>query len=448
MQQGLRTELTRIALLAVALGITGVFNGHILLTLIIGGGLYMAWTLVKILRLYKWLEKGGKGQPPEASGIWGDISNQLYRLQKRNEQAKINFRALLIRLRKVTSALDEGLIILDAEHCLDWWNPAAAKLLGLQDSDRQQAIINLIRAPAFVSYMHNARFDSPLECSAPGNEQQILQFSARVFGEGEVALVVQDITRVRNLEDTRKDFVANISHELRTPLTVLTGYIETLQSAAPADLSPVWIKALVQMEQQASRMNLLTEDLMMLSRLESTPATAGEQVQLEALLQPIVENAQALSETLSQGKHTISCQVVSSTQGQDQTPTRAQAQNPVQDQISIAGNSKELHSAFANLIYNAVKHNPDGCDIAVTISADDTATKVVVKDNGGGIDPKHLSRLTERFYRPDDGRATQSGGTGLGLAIVKHVLIRHKGELTIDSQPGKGSTFTCRFAAA
>lgn len=443
MQQGLRTELTRIALLILALGITGFFNDHILLTLIIGGGLYMSWTLVKILRLYEWLEKGGKGQPPEASGVWGDISNQLYRLQKRNEQAKVNLRALLIRLRKITSALDEGLIILDTERCLDWWNPAAAELLGLEEGDRQQAITNLIRAPVFVNFMRAGKFDLPVECSAPGNEQRILQFSARIFAQNEVALIVQDISRVRNLEDTRKDFVANISHELRTPLTVLTGYIETLQSTAPAELPPIWTRALVQMEQQASRMNLLTDDLMMLSRLESSPVSTNETVQLEALIQLIIENALALS----QGKHTITCKSRS-----DSNMSEKVLEDDVRglDKVSttILGNSKELHSAFSNLIYNAVKHNPEGCDISVTISQNESATTVVVKDKGRGIDPRHLSRLTERFYRPDDGRSTQSGGTGLGLAIVKHVLIRHKGELSIDSQPGKGTTFTCRFAAS
>ncbi|RLA46654.1 MAG: phosphate regulon sensor histidine kinase PhoR [Gammaproteobacteria bacterium] len=421
MQQGLRTELTRIALLAVALGIAGFFNGQVLLTLIVGGGLYMIWTLTKILRLYQWLEKGAKGLPPEATGVWGDISNQLYRLQKRNELAKINYRSLLKRLRKVTSALDEGLIILDAERCLDWWNPAAAHLLGLQEVDNRQPITNLIRSPIFVSFIQGGKFDLPLECPTSGNEQRILQFSARIFGDDELALVVQDVTRVRNLEDTRKDFVANISHELRTPLTVLTGYIETLQSIDQPELPPVWNKALAQMEQQATRMNLLTEDLMMLSRLESTPASTDETVQLCALIHPIIENAQ----DLSQGKHQISCTCEGSP--------------------SIAGNSKELHSAFANLTYNAVKHNPDGCDISIAINAGESTTTVAVKDNGCGIDPKHISRLTERFYRPDDGRSTQSGGTGLGLAIVKHVLIRHHGQLFIDSKLGHGSTFTCQF---
>lgn len=424
MQQGLRTELTRIALVAVALGIIGLVDGHVLLTLIIGGGLYMTWTLVKILRLYQWLENGGKGLPPEAAGVWGDISNQLYRLQKRNVQAKINFRALLIRLRRITSALDEGLVILDSERCLEWWNPSATQLLGLREDDRYQPIINLIRSPEFVEYIKAGAFGVPLECPAPGHEARILQFSASIFAQDEVALVVQDITRLRNLEQTRKDFVANISHELRTPLTVMTGYIETLQASLDEEQSPMWRKALAQMEQQATRMNLLTEDLMMLSRLESTPAQAIETVQLDALIPPIIENAKALSE----GKHQFSFR----------------CPGPV----TIKGTSKELHSAFANLIYNAVKHNPEGCGIAVSISEDDTSTSVEIKDTGRGIDSRHLPRLTERFYRPDDGRSTQMGGTGLGLAIVKHVLLRHQGELFIDSALGKGSTFTCRFARA
>lgn len=424
MQQGLRTELTRIALLAVALGIIGLVNGHVLLTLIIGGGLYMSWTLVKILRLYQWLENGAKGLPPDATGVWGDISNQLYRLQKRNAQAKINFRALVIRLRKITSALDEGLVILDTERCLEWWNPSATRLLGLREDDRYQPIVNLIRSPEFVIYIKAGQFDLPLECPAPGNEARILQFSASTFAQDEVALVVQDITRLRNLEKTRKDFVANISHELRTPLTVMTGYIETLESNLTAETAPVWHKAVTQMAQQVKRMNLLTEDLMLLSRLESTPALIAETVQLGALIPPIIENARALSA----GQHRFSFHCP--------------------EPVSIQGASRELHSAFANLIYNAVKHNPEGCEIAVSISADDTGASVTIKDTGRGIDSRHLPRLTERFYRPDDGRSSQLGGTGLGLAIVKHVLLRHHGELFIDSALGKGSTFTCRFARA
>ena len=122
MQRGLRVELQRIILLALALVIAGFFNGHIALTLLVGGGLYMGWTLLKVLRLYQWLDGGGQGIPPESTGVWGDISDQLYRLQKRNIRTRDDLRAVVKRIRKITSALDEGLIILDEERTVDWRN--------------------------------------------------------------------------------------------------------------------------------------------------------------------------------------------------------------------------------------------------------------------------------------------------------------------------------------
>lgn len=421
MQRGLRVELQRIILLALALAITGFFNGHITLTLLVGGGLYMGWTLLKILRLYQWLDAGAKGIPPESTGVWGDVSDQLYRLQKRNKRVRRELRSVVKRVSKITSALDEGLIILDAERSVDWWNPAAAKLLGLRNDDLHQPITNLLRTPAFVQFMHKAEFDLPLELPAPNEPQRLLQFSARVFGEDETALVIMDITRLRQLEEMRKEFVGNISHELRTPLTVLTGYIETLQDQDMSKLPAVWPQALRQMGQQTERMNLLAEDLVMLSRLETTTLPMKIPVNLDSLFEPIIDNAMALSGD----KHKItftSC-----------------------DQPLLDGDAKELHSALSNLVYNAVKHNPQGCDIAITISRDDNSLTVRISDTGLGIDPLHIPRLTERFYRADSSRATQSGGTGLGLAIVKHVLLRHNGQLDIASTLGKGATFTCRF---
>ena len=424
MQQGLRVELQRIILLALALGIAGFFNGCIALTLLVGGGLYMAWTLTKILRLYQWLDGGGQEIPPDATGVWGDISDRLYRLQRRNTRARDELRAVVKRIRKITSALDEGLIILDAERSVDWWNPAAAKLLGLRKEDLQQPITNLLRTPAFVKFIQSSDFAEPLELPAPNEAQRLLQFSARVFGDNEIALVIMDITRLRQLEEMRKEFVGNISHELRTPLTVLTGYIETLQDQELQSLPPVWSKALRQMGQQTERMNLLAEDLVMLSRLETTTLPLKVPVNLDPLFEPIIDNARALSG----GKHNI---------------TFTTCQQPLLD-----GDAKELHSALSNLVYNAVKHNPQGCDIDIAITRDDDALSVSIHDTGLGIDPRHIPRLTERFYRADSSRATQSGGTGLGLAIVKHVLLRHHGELTITSTLGKGATFTCRFAPA
>ncbi len=424
MQRGLRVELQRLIMLVLALGIAGFFNGHIALTLLVGGGLYMAWTLLKVFRLYDWLDGGGQGIPPESTGVWGDISDQLYRLQKRNTRARDDLRAVVKRIRRITSALDEGLILLDAERSVDWWNPAAARLLGLRSEDLHQPITNLLRTPAFVQFIQSGDFELPLELAAPNDPQRLLLFSPRIFGDNEIALVIMDITRLRQLEEMRKEFVGNISHELRTPLTVLTGYIETLQDQEMENLPPAWPKALKQMGQQTERMNLLAEDLVMLSRLETTTLPLKVPVDLEPLFGPIIDSAQALSGN----KHNItftSC-----------------------DQPLLKGDAKELHSALSNLVYNAVKHNPQGCDIAINIARDTEVLQVSISDNGLGIDPLHIPRLTERFYRADSSRATQSGGTGLGLAIVKHVLLRHNGELTIESTLGKGATFTCRFDQA
>ena len=420
--QGLRSELQRIAILTLLLLIAGFFNGHPLLTLVVGGGLYMLWTLHHIHRLNQWLEQGGRDYPPPASGVWGDISDQLYRLRQRISRHRQDHLHLATRIRRITDALDEGILILDTERALGWWNPAAARLLGLQRRDAGESIINLVRTPVFVTFMREGRFTEPVEIEAPNQPGRLLQFTANHFGANEVALVVQDITRLRQLELVRTEFVANISHELRTPLTVLTGYLETLRDGADSQ-PPAWQQAIVQMSEQTRRLTLLTEDLVTLSRLESTPPTYSGPVALQPLLAAIIDSARALSG----GSHQISL---------DCPP-----------ELSVMGVARELHSAFANLVYNAVRHNPQGCGIQVRAGGDANGTWVEVEDDGIGIDARHLPRLTERFYRVESSRASSSGGTGLGLAIVKHALLRNGGRLEIRSTPGKGSTFRCGFTA-
>ncbi|MGE3295801.1 MAG: phosphate regulon sensor histidine kinase PhoR [Porticoccaceae bacterium] len=418
---GLRNELQRIALLALLLVIAGYFNRHALLTLIAGGSLYMLWTLHRIHRLNRWLTLGGRDFPPPASGVWGEVSDHLYRLRQRITRHRQDHLNLLTRIRRITDALDEGIVILDADRALEWWNPAAGRLLQLRRGDEGEPIINLVRAPAFVAFIRAGQFAEPVELEAPSDPNRILQFSANHFGDNEVALVVQDISRLRHLEQMRKEFVANISHELRTPLTVLTGYLETLGDSA-AEVPPSWRQALGPMTEQARRLTLLTEDLVTLSQLESTALPARpEPVPLKALLGGIVENARALGG----GVHHIELDCP--------------------DGLVALGAARELHSAFANLVYNAVKHNPQGCTIEVRAGNDNGRPWVEVTDNGIGIDARHLPRLTERFYRVEGSRASSSGGTGLGLAIVKHSLLRNGGHLEIRSTPGKGSTFRCEF---
>lgn len=422
MQEGLRAEIRRIIALALFLVVFGLFNGFPLVTLLLGGGLYMVFTLDRINRLYAWLAADTDTMPPEASGVWGDISDYLYRLKRRIDQSQKNYTSLALRIRQITSALDDGMLLLNADHTLDWWNPAATGLLHLRESDKGENIVNLIRNPQFVDFINGRDFSQPLELRTPYEPQRTLLFTAGSFGRGEIVVVAQDITRLRHLEEIRKEFVANVSHELRTPLTVLSGYIETLQSSAD-DLAPHWQRALVQMDQQTRRLGALAEDLVVLARLESSVTPDRLPVALCPLLRSIVEDQRLLY--TDSHRLTLRCR----------------------PGLIVIGDSRELHSVFANLVVNAIRHNPRGCDVLIHARACGGNVVVRVMDNGIGVDPRHISRLTERFYRADDSRATSSGGTGLGLAIVKHALGRHNATLRIRGAPGKGAVFSCRFSA-
>lgn len=422
MQEGLGNEFQRIVLVAIVMLIVGASSGYVTESLLLGLGAYLVYTLRNVRKLYQWLARDDNSLPPEMSGVLGDLSDEFYRSRQRVEQAKKNYTALALRIRQITAAVDDGIVLLNADRTLDWWNPSATALLDFKHTDQGEVISNLIRNPVFVNFILGDDFSRPLEMRSPQNPGQIFLFMASTFGRGEIVLMVRDITRLRNLEEMRKEFVANISHELRTPLTVLMGYIETLEANSDA-LPPSWKKALLQMDQQAKRLNALTDDLVMLSRLESSPPEAHRQtVDLCTMLSGIVDNARIISQ--DSHRITLSCE----------------------PGLSLPGTSRELHSAFSNLIFNAVKHNPQGCDVEVACYRRDQEIFVDVKDNGSGVDTKHLPRLTERFYRVDDSRTTASGGTGLGLAIVKHVLARHSGKLVITSTLGKGSTFSCVFS--
>ena len=281
---------------------------------------------------------------------------------------------------------------------------------------------NLIRDPRFIQYFDQGRYKDPLDVLSPINASVWLQYAITHYGSGERLMVVRDVTRLHNLEQMRKDFVANVSHELRTPLTVVVGYLETMLDSEDS-ISPRWRRALQQMQQQARRMQSLLNDLLLLARLE-TSDTAGEAkpVAVDRMLIGIRQDALALS---AERNHRITLESLT---------TRG-----------LLGVDGELRSAFSNLVFNAVKYTPANGEINIRWWEDDDGAHLSVRDNGTGIAPQHISRLTERFYRVDSSRNSNTGGTGLGLAIVKHVLIRHGAELKITSVLGQGSCFTCHF---
>jgi two-component system phosphate regulon sensor histidine kinase PhoR len=223
----------------------------------------------------------------------------------------------------------------------------------------------------------------------------------------------------------RSNFVANISHELRTPLTVLTGFLETLKDMdkpAGADLK----KHFQTMHDQAQRMTRLVEDLLTLSKLETTLPTRHEgAVDVPAMLTALKE----MGELVSGARHHHISLIADAG-------------------LRLTGNEEELRSAFSNLINNAVRYTPVGGDILLTWKLDGDSPVFAVRDSGEGIAPQHLPHLTERFYRVDTARSRDTGGTGLGLSIVKHILLRHDARLSIESELGKGSTFSCVFPPA
>ena len=420
MRPGMYTEIRRIVLVGVVAFLFGWNLGYPLEVVMLGIGVYILWTFRIISLLFKWIDKGMRGIPPETDGVWGEISDTLNRQRRRHRRTQEKMRKTIKRVTGLTEALDEGILVLRRDLTIDWWNSSAASLLGLRSSDRGSAVINLIRDPEFVEYIHQDEFIGSIELSSIIQSERLLKLSASRFGANEIALVITDITRIKSLEQLRKEFVGNVSHELRTPLTVMRGYIETLQDL-PAN-PPSVNAAFSQMSEQVTRMQALADDLIMISRLEAdNQEPVLEAVNVEGLLLSILTEAEALSG----GKHTITLDCA--------------------EAINMQAQDSDIRSALGNIVFNAVRHNPEGANIEIKVSDYQDFTDIVIRDDGVGIDPVEIPRLTERFYRGDSSRNSDTGGTGLGLAIVKHSINRCGGRLIINSRLGHGAEFICRL---
>ncbi|RJG12851.1 phosphate regulon sensor histidine kinase PhoR [Pseudomonas cavernicola] len=416
--------IRRLLLLLAGCLLVGLISGEYAWSLVVGLAAYLGWTLAQLLRLHTWLKRHQADEPPpDGYGLWGEVFDNIYHLQRRDQRVRGRLQAVIDRVQESTAALNDAVIMLDSDGNLEWWNRAAETLLGLKTpQDSGQPVTNLIRHPTFKDYFEQNNHSEPLELPSPINDRLRLQFHITQYGNREHLMLVRDITRLHQLEQMRKDFVANVSHELRTPLTVISGYLETLLDNVD-DINPRWLRALQQMQQQGGRMQNLLNDLLLLAKLEATDYPSDNQpVAVDLLLLSIKSDAQALS---SERHHRISLEADAS--------------------LKLKGSETELRSAFSNLIFNAVKYTPDEGEIRIRWWGDEQGAHLSVQDSGLGIEAKHLPRLTERFYRVDSSRASNTGGTGLGLAIVKHVLLRHRARLDISSVLGKGSTFTCHF---
>ncbi|HLX81236.1 MAG TPA: phosphate regulon sensor histidine kinase PhoR [Burkholderiales bacterium] len=394
------------------------------LALLVAGLAAALWlNLREFRKLRHWASQSRLSDPPEAAGAWGEVFNLLHRHRRAMLKRRRELAQLMVRSRRGAQALPYGVAVLDADYRLDWCNDAAREHLGVDpERDRKQPVVNMVRAPEFVEYLRAADFSEPVRLGSPGG-RRTLSLQIVSFGDEEHLLLSQDVTGAVQVEAMRRDFVANVSHELRTPLTVLAGFLETIQDLK-LDASRVRDYVGL-MAPQAERMKHLIDDLLTLSALEHAPPPPDAE---RIALRPLLQRVRAEAEALSSGKHRIMLEVAG--------------------EHDLLGAESEIASAFVNLVSNAVRYTAAGGEIRLLWHSTDGGAEFSVEDTGIGIDPEHLPRLTERFYRVDRGRSRETGGTGLGLSIVKHALARHQGTLLIDSAPGKGSRFTARFPAA
>ena len=416
-------EWRRLAAGAVLLGIADHLLGLTPWLLLAGACAYVAWHVYHVHLLARWLASGGREPGPDTRGIWAQVFESLSRIHRQNRKRKKRLRKVVVRFQQAAEAMPDGAIVLDGDGTILWMNQASNRLLGLQRSrDVGQPISNLLRHPTFADALDAEAFDEPLHMASPLREELQLLIRIVPYGGSRRLMLVRDVTRIHNLEQMRKDFVANVSHELRSPLTVIAGYLEAIEDD---DLLPAELRRpVLRMSQQASRMGRIVDDLLRLSRLDATPgAASGEPVAVAEMLDMIARDAR----TLSEGAHRVHCET--------------------EPGLSLLGDWNELYSAFSNVAFNAVQHTSAGGTIRLQWSPDGEGARLDVTDTGDGIEAHHVARLTERFYRVDKARSREMGGTGLGLAIVKHVLVRHDAQLEIESRPGDGSRFSCRFPA-
>lgn len=383
---------------------------------------YIADHIYWIHRLQLWLKSPNLNNIPEGRGVWGNVFFTLFQHQRKNLITEADLVSALEGFKSATNALPDGIAVLNHSNEIEWCNPPAELLLGLDlDKDINQPIQNLVRYAEFISYLHAKKYGEPITVKSIRNVETTLQIQLIIFGTAQKLLICRDISIQEKLDTMRRDFIANVSHELRTPLTVVGGFLETLVDTKDAvtESSKNYFDIMIN---QTNRMRLIIEDLLTLSRIESNnevPETTV--INMQTLLNMIQNDAKALSN----GKHNISLNTEKS--------------------LNIKGSREELLSAFTNLVGNAIRYTPEGGDVFINWQLQGSQAVFSVQDTGIGIEEQHIARITERFYRVDRGRSRDTGGTGLGLAIVKHILNRHKAKLEVKSTIGEGSTFSIIF---
>jgi len=376
---------------------------------------------LRLYRVSRFLDWRQQLHTVHGQGMWAALETLIHRRQTENRTRSRRLVGLLRAYRQAATAMPDGALIINRrDNHLIWFNKSARRLLGLNYPQSIGQVFTDVVAGANVrDWLRSGQTDETLmDIASPVDQHQRLSLRLIAYSPEQWLLVVRDVTQLLRLEQVRRDFVANVSHELRTPLTVVHGYLDMMEP----DEHSEWHPMIGEMRRQSQRMTQLVEDLLTLSRLEAQDHLPEEIIGMASLLVTLRREAEAIS----QGRHQISVEDTA--------------------QCDLLGSAKELHSAFSNLVSNAVRYTPTDGRVSIRFErTSDGGARLAVQDSGYGIPAQHLPRITERFYRVSTSRSRESGGTGLGLSIVKHVLSLHQGRLEIESEVGRGSTFACVF---
>lgn len=420
MSDASRKFLIGLLLLLGAGAAIGWFYDHAVWGLLVAALLALSWQVRQLLSFDRALRTGNFDDFRYGEGIWEQIFSRFRFEHDRAARRKQNYRMLLREVRKSTNAMPDGAVILDANNEIITCNRAAKQLAGLKrKKDRGQRVDNILRDPGLTHLLKSGDHKSTIEIMSPVNVGDWLDCRVVPYGADQKLLLMRDVTERMRLSKIRRDFVANASHELRSPLTVISGYLDAI--ADDEDMPESWAKPVAQMQAQAARMRRMLAELLELSRLESAgPAKLDQPVDVLGLLE---STTQAL-----EGHANVARIVIDASSA-----------------AKLQGNGVEIETVIVNLLSNAIRYTPADGEITVGWHSGADGADLIVADTGEGIDPEHIQRLTERFFRVDKGRSRDDGGVGLGLAIVKHVLARHDAELIVTSEVGTGSEFRCHF---
>lgn len=400
--------------------VIGWIIGSVWMGLAITFMLYSVWILLQARQVDKWLQKGAKrSTAPDTVGVIGHIEQLIFRRKQSDNTRKQRLKKIVGMYNRSAEALPDGTVVTDHFNQIMWANDAAQRYLGIRGTrDTGQRIDNLVRNPEFQEYIrHKADDNDEIEIKSPLNPNMTLSIRRVSYAENLYLFSARDVSQRVQLRETRAAFVANASHELKTPLTIVKGYLEMLGD--DRSLPDTTQRQIQRADDAAKRMTDIVKDLLTLSRLENQELDQNQLSELSV--------AAILDATISEVSTPESNFVL------EADPT-----------LWMSGSETEIKSVCTNLCQNAAQHNKPGTEVHVYWGATGNGDAILsVTDNGSGIDPQHISHITERFYRAD----SESGGTGLGLSIVKHIVNRHQGQLNIESTPGEGTCFSIIFPA-